>query len=88
VVTVPLSGLTPGTEYHFRIVAVNDLGTTASADRVFSTPPAQPGALAPPVETKCKPRFVKRKGRCVKRHARKHRKRNKSRNTGRRGDHK
>ena len=84
--TVPLSGLAPGTDYHFRIVAVNDLGTTATADRTFSTPPSQPETLTTPAPTKCKPRFVKRKGRCVKRHGRKHRKRNKSRNTGRRGD--
>ena len=70
-VTVPLSGLTPGTDYHFRIVAVNELGTTATADRVFTTPPSQPGTLAAPEQTKCKPRFVKRKGRCVKRPARK-----------------
>jgi hypothetical protein len=85
-VTVPLSGLAPGTDYHFRIVAVNDLGSTATADRTFSTPPSQPETLTTPAPNKCKPRFVKRKGRCVKRHGRKHRKRNKSRNTGRRGD--
>lgn len=32
-----LSGLAPGTTYHFRVVAVNASGTTIGADRTFST---------------------------------------------------
>jgi hypothetical protein len=32
-----ISGLTPGTTYHFRIVATNSLGTTEGADRTFTT---------------------------------------------------
>jgi hypothetical protein len=86
-IAVPLSGLTPGTAYHFRVVATNQLGVTASDDRVFSTAPSQPTILTPQSGTKCKPRFVRRKGRCVKRHAPKRGNGNKSRNTGRRGGH-
>jgi hypothetical protein len=85
-IIVPLSGLTPGTAYHFRVVATNEIGTIASADRVFNTVPSQPTTLTAPAAIKCKPRFVRRKGRCVRRHGRKRGKRNKSRNTGRRGD--
>jgi hypothetical protein len=32
-----LAGLTPGTEYHYRIVAQNETGTTVGNDRVFKT---------------------------------------------------
>jgi phosphodiesterase/alkaline phosphatase D-like protein len=35
-----LSGLTPGTTYHYRIVAENANGASAGADRTFTTPPA------------------------------------------------
>jgi hypothetical protein len=34
-----LSGLTPGTLYHYRIVATNSYGTSYGADRTFSTGP-------------------------------------------------
>jgi hypothetical protein len=33
----PVSGLAPGTTYHFRLVAENSLGKTQGADRPFST---------------------------------------------------
>jgi len=36
-VSVDLTGLTPGTTYHFRIVATNELGTTNSSDLTFTT---------------------------------------------------
>jgi hypothetical protein len=39
-VNASLSGLTPGTLYHFRIVAVNFGGTSQSADQTFATPDA------------------------------------------------
>jgi hypothetical protein len=32
--------LSPGTTYHFRLVAMNAAGTTAGADMTFTTPPA------------------------------------------------
>jgi phosphodiesterase/alkaline phosphatase D-like protein len=47
-VTAPLSGLTPGTTYHFRVIATNDGGTTVGADQTFTTtgtaPPPSPKA--------------------------------------------
>ena len=68
-VSAQLSGLTPGTTYHFRVVASNGVGTNTDLDRVFTTAPLR--ATAPAQEPKCKRSFVKRKGRCVKRHHRK-----------------
>ena len=44
-VAVPIAGLGPNTRYHYRFVAHNGLGTTAGADRVFTTP-KQPLGLA------------------------------------------
>lgn len=35
--SVSISGLTPGTEYHFRVKAVNSLGTTYGNDMKFNT---------------------------------------------------
>ncbi len=37
-----ISGLVPGITYHFRVVATNTVGTTNSADRVFTTSGAAP----------------------------------------------
>jgi len=68
-VSAQLSGLTPGTTYHFRVVASNGVGTKTDLDRVFTTAPLR--ATAPAQEPKCRRGFVKRKGRCVKRHHRK-----------------
>jgi hypothetical protein len=68
-----LSGLTQGTVYHFRAVASNEFGTTTGPDRSFTTQSATtPPPPPPPAELKCKKGFVKRHGRCVKRHHRKH----------------
>ena len=36
-VTAPLSSLTPGTTYHFRLVAKSDAGTSVGADVAFTT---------------------------------------------------
>ena len=37
-----LSGLTPGTTYHYRLLATDAQGTREGSDQVFSTPPAVP----------------------------------------------
>jgi len=42
-----LIGLTPGTTYHFRIVATNELGTTNSSDLTFTTPGQIPTVTTP-----------------------------------------
>lgn len=42
----PITGLQPGTTYHFRLVATNDAGTTAGADRTFTTATAVAPARA------------------------------------------
>lgn len=90
-VAATVGGLEPGATYHFRVVATNFAGTTHGADATFttaappspgptggevSTPPAPTPPSAP--RTRCKPGFVKRHGKCVKRgrHHRHHRKRN------------
>lgn len=39
-----LSGLQPGTTYHFRLVAENEVGRTTSADQTFTTLPPCKGA--------------------------------------------
>jgi hypothetical protein len=36
-VSVPISGLTPGTTYHFRVVATSSAGTAYGADAAFTT---------------------------------------------------
>ncbi|HUX08605.1 MAG TPA: hypothetical protein VMX35_14990, partial [Acidobacteriota bacterium] len=38
--TVPATGLTPGTTYHYRAYATNAVGTSYTADGVFTTAPA------------------------------------------------
>ena len=37
-VTMPVEGLTPGTTYHYALVASNSQGTVQSADQTFTTP--------------------------------------------------
>ena len=69
-----ISGLTPQTTYHFRIVATNAIGTTAGPDQTFTTAASTPVVTPPP--SSCKAGFVKRGGKCVKRHhKRKHHRR-------------
>ncbi|MCX6874729.1 MAG: immunoglobulin domain-containing protein [Verrucomicrobia bacterium] len=45
-VSLSLSGLLPGTTYHYRLTATSDIGTTLGADLTFSTPPAAPPITA------------------------------------------
>ena len=40
------SGLAPGTTYHYRVVATNEVGTTTGADRTFTTLAREPAARA------------------------------------------
>jgi NHL repeat-containing protein len=66
-----LSGLSPDTTYHFRLVATNEVGRTTDVDHVFKTQAPLPQAASSPA--KCRTGFVRRKGRCVKRHNHRHR---------------
>jgi hypothetical protein len=59
------AGLSPGTVYHFRVVATNAFGTVTGADQVFTTVAPEAAKPSPP-PTKCKRGFKKRNGRCVK----------------------
>jgi hypothetical protein len=52
-----VSGLQPGTTYHFRVSATNAVGTELSADRTFTTAPAT--AAPPPPRKRCKRGFVR-----------------------------
>jgi hypothetical protein len=66
--TAALTGLAPGTIYHYRVVATNALATATGPDQIFTTAAAP--VVVPP--TKCKAGFVSKGGKCVKKH-RKHR---------------
>jgi hypothetical protein len=48
--SIGLVGLSPGATYHYALVVTNAAGTTASADRTFTTgsPPPPPVCCAPP----------------------------------------
>ncbi len=48
-VTMPVAGLTPGTTYHYALVASNSQGTVQTADQTFTTPTL--AALLPEVAT-------------------------------------
>ena len=75
---VDLTGLTPGTTYHYRAVATNQYGTTHGPDQTFTTQPArQSTATTPPSAKKCPKGKVKKRGKCVpkqKRHKKKKKK--------------
>jgi len=45
-IQTPLSGLDPGTVYHYRIQATNSLGTSVGADRTFTTAGHPPPGVA------------------------------------------
>jgi hypothetical protein len=81
-----ISGLTPGTTYHYRVDATNFSGTVYGPDRTFTTQSAPPsigsasaavvtGPTRPegevlPHRLTCKKGFVKKKGRCVRKRRR------------------
>ena len=59
-----ISGLTPATTYHFRVVATNQVGPTDGPDQTFVTAPAEQTKPSP---IKCgKKGFVLKHGKCVK----------------------
>ncbi len=64
--SVIVTGLSPSTTYHFRLVATNEFGEATGGDQVFTTP-AEP-STGTPHPKKCKRGFVRRKGKCVKQH--------------------
>ncbi len=70
--SVDLSGLSPATTYHLRVVSSNGIGTTTGEDQAFTT--ATEPAVAPP-PAPCRKGFVKRHGKCVKKKPRRHQKR-------------
>jgi hypothetical protein len=45
-VAASIGGLTPGTTYHYRLVATNQFGTSAGADRTFTTAGPPPPEVA------------------------------------------
>jgi hypothetical protein len=47
-VSAPAGGLSPGVTYHYRLVATNAVGTTAGADRTFTTTAAPESPVPPP----------------------------------------
>jgi hypothetical protein len=68
-----LAGLDPGTLYHFRVVASNPYGVSVGPDGSFVTKAASSESHdQTKKKTNCKRGFVKRKGKCVRKH-RKHR---------------
>jgi hypothetical protein len=69
-VSSAISGLTPGTTYHFRVVATNAIATTSGPDQTLITQQASP----PPVESSvtCGKGFLKKKGKCVSKKRKRH----------------
>jgi phosphodiesterase/alkaline phosphatase D-like protein len=63
-VNTTIGGLEPGTEYHYRVVAANEVGSTAGPDGRFTTGSAP--AVVPPPSAACKQGYVRRHGTCVK----------------------
>lgn len=72
-----LTGLSPGTTYHFRAVAVNGVGTAPGSDQAFTTS-SVPKVTRPGEVKKCKKPKVKRHGKCVKKKKKKNPRGNRS----------
>ena len=60
-----LTGLLPGTTYHFSVSATNEIGFVEGSDQTFMTAPVVEGRIGPAL-SKCPKRFVRKHGRCVK----------------------
>ena len=63
-----IGGLAPDTTYHFRAVASNANGTVTSSDQTFTTAPASAHESVKPGPGKCRHGFVRRHGKCVRKH--------------------
>jgi hypothetical protein len=81
-VSANVSGLVPGSTYHFRVVATNKLGTVRSGDGTFATPPRP---AEKPIVKSCKRGFRRRGQRCVRRHHHRHNKENRRSHATERG---
>src|SRR5262249_38771065 len=44
--SMPLTGLSPSTTYHYQLIATNSVGKSASADMTFTTTAAQPPTVS------------------------------------------
>ena len=68
--SVDLTGLKPGTTYHFRVVGVNEFGTGTSSDQTFTTQraPTRPPEEVTPSPKKCPKGKVRRHGKCLRKH--------------------
>jgi phosphodiesterase/alkaline phosphatase D-like protein len=60
-----VSGLAPGTTYHYRVVATNSVGGAVGTDQSFTTAKDTSEDTSPP---KCSKNRVRRHGKCVKKH--------------------
>jgi phosphodiesterase/alkaline phosphatase D-like protein len=67
-----IAGLSAGTTYHYRAVAVNGVGTTSGPDQTFTTLPPEQAREEERKPVSCRKGFVRRHGKCVRRHHRKH----------------
>lgn len=69
-VSAAIASLAPGTTYHFRVVAANPVGAAFGADQTFTTVAATTpsGANPPPAKLTCKKGFVKKRGKCARKH--------------------
>jgi phosphodiesterase/alkaline phosphatase D-like protein len=63
-VSQTLTGLSPSTIYHYRVVGTNAIATGLGEEETFSTAPAK--KTEPPPPPKCKKGFVRKNGKCVK----------------------
>ena len=69
-ISVTLTGLSPHTTYHYRLMATNQSGPATGGDQVFTTA-AEKGQEPPPPPPKCRKGKVRRHGKCVKKHTKK-----------------
>ena len=80
---VDLTGLSPGTTYHYRVVGTNEFGTTAGSDQTFTTlPGAQPSPPPTSPSHKCPTGKVKKNGKCVPKHKKNKKSKKKSKRHG------